>query len=271
MNPIIRKIQKLLRLADDQAGRPEGELAAEKAAKLMRDHAVAMADLPADEADAIDPDVPKYFFEVGKGWRIHLAWALAQHCNVYALRAQRNYCCNTDSTPKAWEDMTKRERKQQRFVYAYLCGKQSDIEVFEYLYVVCERQIMAAAKAYAKTDDARHLQYWRDYNGEWQTSAGAVDRRQVNAFKDSAVRGLKSKLEAMRRDIQAEDEQGWGLVSNRMTHARSLYKGTTSTFKSTRRYNQSGYDAGRKVSLNAGVRGGSSARRIPRTHRIGVK
>ena len=52
---VLEKLQKLLGVAEDQAGHPEGATAAAIAQKLMREHAIEMADIPLATQVAVDP------------------------------------------------------------------------------------------------------------------------------------------------------------------------------------------------------------------------
>ena len=55
MNPIIAKIEKLLRLSQDQDGTPEGETAARLASRMMAAHAIEMASIDLDKEVEHDP------------------------------------------------------------------------------------------------------------------------------------------------------------------------------------------------------------------------
>ena len=81
MNPIVKKIQKLMGLAKNQAGRPEGETAAKLAHKLMVAHAITMAELSVEEQQEADP-LEKQCEEKKTGiWRRELMFAISRHCN----------------------------------------------------------------------------------------------------------------------------------------------------------------------------------------------
>jgi hypothetical protein len=55
---ILRLIRSLLRLAADQAGKPEGETAAERARELIARYSVTEAELAADDEPPVDDDIP---------------------------------------------------------------------------------------------------------------------------------------------------------------------------------------------------------------------
>ena len=85
---IVGKIRKLLALAESD-NENEAAVAGRIADKLMREHAVSMATL--DEAALLEADpVGVEAFEVGQStWKVTLAWTLAAHCGVSAIRGVR--------------------------------------------------------------------------------------------------------------------------------------------------------------------------------------
>ena len=225
----------------------------------MRAHAIEFSELPTEEAEAADPLLTQQHMEVGRsGWRMNLAWALGKYCSVQVLRGRRHAPRHDNGDLLDWGEQTKRQRNQKSFTYAVLAGRQSDLEVFRYLYQVCERQIQQAARKYSETNISRydHLEVY-------------PDRSDMADFRASAVHGLSTKLQAMQQRGQESDAKGTALVRNRYREARAAMP-AGGTFKSSaRRYHcQAGYEAGRKVSLNAGVKG-SSRSAIPRTRRLG--
>lgn len=234
MNPIVKKIQKLMALAKNQSGRPEGETAAKMAHKLMIAHAVTMADLTIEEQEKYDPLV-RDPMEAGAGiWRRILLGIIAEHCNcrsAYMNGARVKY------------DSDNKSRKAKQIFYFY--GHQSDVEVAQYLYDICERQIAAACKKYLKELSS----YWYD----------SGDRRSLaNNFKRSAVHGLSTKLVDMRG--QEKEEQGeatYALVIGRFRKVEN-WVDSNFTFGTGRAYsdynhNADGYEAGKNVDIRAGV------------------
>lgn len=229
MNPIIRKIEKLLRLAECQSGEPEGESAARLAEKLMRAHAIEMSDLSLEEQAEIDPLLDSGFIIGRLGWYAGLGWALALHCNVEAYRQTHGYC------PK-----TNKSGPRLRII-----GYKSDLEIVEYLYAICVRQIDSAY-------------------GEYRDFCVMVDgsppgRGAAIAFKTSAVGGLKKKLHAMRNAAKVADTTGTAMVLARSSNVRDFARvrvPNPGTFRSTAsRHSNAGHRAGMHVNLSAGITG----------------
>ena len=112
---IVDRIRKALALAENQAGTPEGDTAAKIARQLMQKHAVEVVDLGQDPED--DPMI-EHGFEIEKRnqWRRNLAHSLAEHCEVFSL---------------SWGGTNKMT----------LYGRESGVEVAEYLYSIVVRQV----------------------------------------------------------------------------------------------------------------------------------
>jgi len=222
VNPIITKIEKLLRLAQDQDGTPEGETAARLAHRMMAAHAIEMASIDLDKQAEHDP-IEKQNMEVRTSvWRRQLANVLAEHCN-----------CRTSY-------VSYRGRGSQGI---HMYGHRTDIEVLRYLYDICERQIEQAARSYVDSLDP----YWYDRG----------DKKSMgNDFRRSAVSGLSTKLYEIRKDTEVENAEGFALVVSRKERVND-WVNDTFTFRtgrnSTYSHNSNGYQAGRKVSLSAGV------------------
>ena len=188
MKNIASKIQKLMTLAERGEGN-EAEVAAATAQRLMREHAISMAELKETEILEQDP-LMQVAFEVGRAsWKIRLAWTIAEHCQVSALRCRRY----TAKNPVTHERLG--ERKRRIFAWGY--GHSSDLEVWEYLYDVALRQIESEAKKYAST-----------LNGHFCNVDGYIlsKREAINRFRYGAVQGLEQKLSQQRRDSKAEAE-----------------------------------------------------------------
>ena len=228
MNPIIAKIEKLLRLSQDQDGTPEGETAARLASKMMAAHAIEMASIDLTKGVEHDPMEMQDMQVRVSVWRRQLATVLGAHCN----------CTVAYSSIKGIG----------QFISMY--GHRTDIELLKYLYDICERQIEG---------EARH--YVNSLKGYWRGGKKVLG----NNFRRSAVGGLNSKLVDIRKDTQAENAEGFALVINRKQKVDEWVKDNYS-FGSERSssytHNSDGYSAGRNVSLSAGVGGGESPKQI---------
>tara|TARA_R100000306_G_C4374725_1_gene141450 strand:+ start:1687 stop:2388 length:702 start_codon:yes stop_codon:yes gene_type:complete len=230
VNPIIAKIEKLLRLSQDQDGTPEGETAAKLAHRMMAAHAIEMSSIDLDKQAEHDPMERQCMKVPASVWRRRLANHLAKHCN-----------CKTayHSSHGAGQQI-------------YMYGHRTDIEVLRYLYEICERQIQQAARQYVNGLDPD----WYD-RGE-KKSLG-------NDFRRSAVDGLRTKLNEIRKGTQEENAEGFALVVGRKQRVDDwVNQNYTFTSGNSGHYshNDAGYSAGRRVSLSAGMSGSGSTKRL---------
>lgn len=221
-NPIIRKIEKMLRLAAATEGTPEGDTAARLAERWMREHAVSMAEIDLDKQADLDPLETIRYDIKSRMWRMKLFSALARHCSCRITYRARSY-------------------QRGQFIWAY--GHRSDIEVARYLYDVCERQIQAEARRFSK----------KLRQAGWDTSDV---RSRACDFRVSAVAGFDSRLREMRRDAnRAATAESTALVANRRQRAEAYYDSFThgKASKYERNFCAHGWDAGQRIKINAGV------------------
>jgi hypothetical protein len=234
-NPIIRKIEKVLRLAANQAGTPEGETAAALASRMMAAHAVEMADLDLDKAGDPDPIEKSSFDSPHSRWRSLLAQLIAEHCQCEGLY----------SSGRGWQRI-------------HLYGHRSDIEVAKYLYTLCERQIVKAARQYTADLPAYSEEYRYCPEKERRTWVMVGKRAKGNEFRVSAVHGLGVKLARIRAETRRENPTGTALVSaRRKTVEQWIANQKDITVAHVRgrdsQHNPAGYEAGQQVNLAAGV------------------
>tara|TARA_R110002020_G_scaffold58351_1_gene159902 strand:- start:408 stop:1172 length:765 start_codon:yes stop_codon:yes gene_type:complete len=244
INPIIAKIEKLLRLSKDQDGTPEGETAARLAHRMMTAHAINMAQIDITKQAHNDPMVRETLAGgklPNRQWRRTLAWVLATHCN----------CRMATST---WG----------RGVTVFLYGHKSDIEIIRYLYEICERQLEAATTRYKKILKGKHTGNYYDYDTDeylpmYGYTSGEM-RQQLNSFRRSALDGLRDKLRRIRQDTKNEvGATSYALVRNRKEKVDSWVDDTYTFGKcsssASYAHNGDGYDAGKNISLHAGIKG----------------
>ena len=230
MNPIIAKVEKLLRLSQDQDGTPEGETAARLAHRMMAAHAIDMASIDLDKQADNDPMERQEMKVRSSVWRRRLASVLAKHCNC------RVAYTSTQITGQ----------------HIYMYGHRTDIEVLRYLYEICERQIEQSARRYLNL-----------LNPDWYDRGHK--KSMGNNFRRSAVVGLRTKLDEIRKDTEKENAEGFALVIGRKQRVNDWVEenytfgsGSSSSYY----HNQDGYNAGRKVSLSTGVGGSRSTKRL---------
>lgn len=229
MNPIIAKIEKLLRLSRDQDGTPEGETAARLASRMMAAHAIDMANIDLDKQAEDDPMERQDMKVRSSVWRRQLANVLAQHCN-----------CRTAYTSNQFSGQ-----------HIYMYGHRTDIELLRYLYDICERQIEESARRYVNS------------MGDWYSRG---EKKSLgNDFRRSAVVGLRTKLDEIRKETKQENTEGFALVIGRKQRVNDwVNENYTFTNGSSSKYhhNAAGYSAGRRVSLSAGVGSTGNTKRL---------
>ena len=237
-NPIITKITKVLRLASAQEGTPEGETAAKLAAQMMAAHAVTMAEIDLSGSGDPDPLEEQTVKLPQSAWRRNLAATVAEHC-----------ACRIAYT--SWRG------GGQRVTYY---GHRTDIEVAQYLYTICERQIEREAQAYIRT---MRKERWtvRGEPTDMPLYTSGQLRSLGNDFRRSAVAGLSSKLREIRTTVAEEGpaEEGTALVLARREKVDRWYEDLSSRFRAGRSsnygHNSAGFEAGQNMSLHAGVSG----------------
>ena len=180
---VERRIAKLLRLARDQEGTPEGDAAARIARKLMRQSAHARA-----RAWSARSDLPVVQRRVELHhrwpWRRRLAAAVARHCACVA----------------AWP---------QRGSHVLLFGAVGSLDIADYLLEVLLRELDCARAAWL-TRQADHVP------GE---PPGPELARRTTGFCSSAVRAVEARLRALREEESTVDPTGHALVRD---EARSV-------------------------------------------------
>ncbi len=216
---IISRLKKMMALAQDQAGRPEGELAAKKAHALMMQHAIEMVDLGSDEPQE---EIDTLKMKIGhSNWKRSLLNVIASYCNcsMYFISATPTGC---------------------------IVGFPAEVEVAKYLYGVVVREIERHSKAYVKS-------YCK--NRPWIDRGDK--RRLGTSFKVSAVQGVREKVNAIKAASQTTNEVGTALMVNRKQKVDQWVKENLN-MRSHRNsyqtnYNEAGFRAGKNVSLSQGI------------------
>ncbi len=249
MSKIVTKIRKLLALAEGSEGN-EAEVAARIADDLMREHAISLSRL--DEAALLEEDpVGVLAVEVGKTtWRVQLAWTLASHCSVSAVRAVRWRSTHPTQSDEHGDPVRLKGGSKRR-VFALGYGHQSDLEVWEYLYAVAEREIQKAATEYRVSGEA---------NG-WY---GGVDRTAMTRFREGAVSGLGRKLRTQREAAKEDVPQSEALAVQSRTARAEVEKcrahPNLGTYTGGVGGSRDGFAAGGRININPAVRGKKGSR-----------
>ncbi|MCP4806563.1 MAG: DUF2786 domain-containing protein [Proteobacteria bacterium] len=214
----IERIKKLVALAGDQAGTPEGESAMRMARQLMVEHSIELAQLQADERDAVDPFDRRPLDLAGRAhWRRQLLSMVAQHCECIA---------GWSRTGNA----------------ASLYGRKSAVEIAEYLFLVLLRQVTMERAAFMvdlqlRGDDPDGIRRTRD-------------------FCQSALLALRLRFEQL-RGIEPEEstalvrQSARGLGDWMENRGHKLAPEPPFGF----RYDAKGYQAGYRIPLVDAVEG----------------
>lgn len=229
----IEKIEKLLRRAKAQEGEPEGETAAAIAARLMAQHAISMDDVSIEERKK-DPMIRHRVVIAQATWERDLFHDIARHCNT-----------------KGGHHVGSGK--------ASFYGYKTDCEIAEYLFTICRRQIKDACKRYLDS-----LTYENSRLGEydWRLERTITKKWYGSQFRFSALRGLAVKLQDIRDEVEEEvGEEKYALVKCRLTEARNWAEESFQWSKKKRYVtrnnspNEEGFQAGKRVSINAGLSG----------------
>ena len=239
INPIVKKIKKLLSLSQDQYGTPEGETAARLASRMMAAHAIEMATIDAAGDIDVDPLEQQDVKVRVSVWRRRLFAILGEHCNCVTAYVS--------------------VRGKGLFISMY--GHRSDIEVLKFLYFICEIQIENEAKKYVAS-----LPTYSKFFACMADGYTPGQKRKIgNDFRRSAVDGLATKLRDIREDTQEENAEGFALVRSRKQKV-DQWVDETNNFKtgsvSDYDLNLDGYRAGRDVRLNEGIEAAESHTQI---------
>jgi len=165
----MNKIRKLLRLAEDQEGQPEGEAALRRADALMAQHGIERSSLHLDEGN----DYRHRAFRVGRkeAWRRTLVDLIAE-----------------------WFDCAALYKGESEEVETY--GPEHALPQIEYTYAVYLRQLRDAWRDH--TTAMRESDIWRRLTKRQQ-----LDARE--AFCVSFVLGVKERMAAERVRERTED------------------------------------------------------------------
>lgn len=236
---IVDRVRKLLAKADNNDNIAESELAASMAEKLMRQHAIEQADITDAEKEEIGQGVIKVTMA---RWKRELLWVLCNHCNTKAVY---------------YSGLGKMS----------VTGYASDIEILQYLFALCVREIGRGAKTYRKTLVEKRL--YKELV-MWGGKAGGQGwmNVQLRDFRTSAVVGVSSKLYNIRKAANAEAEttgdNSTALVSCRKNNVIAAHEAKHSNAKpdkgstAPRGFNAAGYRHGENISMSSGIEEGKA-------------
>lgn len=225
---MVEKIQNLMALAKDQAGLPEGELAAKFAAELMAKHSIRGEEVEMEKRGGITDA----FISYGKQtvWRRYLFQVVADFVGVRV----------------AFGNQTDR---------AIVVGLSEHMEVFTYLYDVILRQVTKAGDAFYQ-DNLREA-----------VALGAMTVYEARAVKEkflvSAASGVKQRMEEIKRS--ASSAAGLAIVKSRDAEVEDYFARVVGKVKTkTRNISllQAGVEAGRNITIHHGVGAGATSPKL---------
>ena len=219
---IIEKIQKVLNLAAATNGTPEGIVAAKMADKLLREHALTMAEIEDVSApEEIDTDK----FEFGQtSWQRSLLNEVCFYCSC------RSYYYRGSKT-------------------VAVVGFAHDVEVAKYLLKIVSDQILAESKLYTRERPWMDRGEKRAAGNSFRISAVQGVRAKFNALKRESAASDETGTALVINRTQRVDDWMDGNVK-----LRSAQRATRT------RHCNAGYSAGQNVSLHQGISGSSTKR-----------
>jgi|GEM_PF-3162067 len=216
-----RRIAKLLHLAKDQKGTPEGEAAARIARKLMRQSAHARAKAWSKRSDIT---VSQRRYELGARWpwRRRLAAAVAKHCACVA----------------AWP---------RSGTHIILFGAVGTLDIADYLLGVLLRELDEARAAWLAEQD--------DFHPDEPPSPDLA--RRTTGFCNSAVGAVEARLRSLRQEESTVDPTGHALVHDEAASVHrwlddqgiNLRKGAPDPYA----FSKEGWTAGHGIALHEAV------------------
>ena len=222
LDPLAR-IEKLLALAADQAGTPEGEAAARAARQLARRFAVEADGLRRRSGPDPDPIEERRTPLANRAlWRRRLATLVAGHggCQV--------------AFPRQGTDVV-------------FFGTRSALLVAEYQLLVLDREI-----------SARRARWLEERAALLPESAEEALLIEAGHFADSAVSAVATRLGEQRQEERRQDPQGTALVLGRGPDVERWLAERGYQFRSApmtgRPFHPAGYAAGNGIALNEALR-----------------
>lgn len=235
-NSIVSKIKKLLALSNNQNGTPEGDLAADFAARLMLQHAVSMADV--DNLSNTDKIITyRFILSQKEQWIRQLAFAVATFCNC-----KMTFCIGAKDVD--------------------FYGYKSDCEVAEYLFEIFSREIRSRCDVYLNDVKSNDLKFGNSLYSQLAPRQKASIRI---SFCMTATIILGRRLDALMKKTQVENTTTFGLVLTRKNQVDIWYEENVQTRKSPKtkiRWSNAGERAGNDIDIIKGVSSGDKPTRM---------
>jgi len=221
----VEKVRKLMALSKDQAGLPEGELAAKIARQMMNKHCIEESEVLLGEGySGIEGEMHE--LESAQDWRRFLLSVVCDHleCKMVFFEKTR---------------------------YVRIFGYKQDIERSIYVYTLCSEQIEKEAKRYYKDDLKGEVEIGFITRGE------ALLMRKDFCF--SACFAIRDKLAKQRASEQKQSSGVFALVLRKREKVEHYYKQELETIASkqvSRDFSEQGYQCGMQINIAPGLDNG---------------
>lgn len=226
----LSRIRKLLRLAEDQEGTPEGTAARTRAEALMESYGLHASTL--DMSGGTDYRQRAFALGANSAWRRTLVHAIADHLDCVAL-----YEKNADT--------------------AQTYGPEHALPQIEYIFTVYLRQLQRAWRLH--TQDLKEEAVW-DKLSRYQQ----LDARE--SFCVSFTLGVKERLELQRQQEKKDDPAGHSSsTKHRKDLDRWMRKGGVrwrANPGSTWTFSDEGYRAGLEAEVHQGLKSRSGPKQV---------
>ena len=236
ISSVISKVQKLLRLSENNPSEEEGAAARAAADRIIQEHRLSIADLQAQDETKAEPFARK---EVHEGGR-RLAWAetiLHALCNHYGgcfyLSTGRSGGFRSAGAPGSKGCTT----------YTVL-ARESDLSIIEYMYNYLFKEVDRLCKCHCKGAGIKVATAWR--NGCANGIASQFRDLKKALHKENTSAAL---VVLDRRSAEANEEL------NRQVGGLKTAKGVSGGNDWDAR--SRGYQEGRKVQINNGLNSNS--------------
>ncbi len=236
----LSKVRKLLRLAEDQDGKPEGLAARRRAEALMEEYGLQRASLDLEARMAADFRHGEVQLGDSSAWRRTLMHAIADYFDCVALYQKDSPSAET-------------------------FGPEHALPQLGYTLMVYLRQLQRA---------------WTAHTGQLMEEAvwGALSRRQQldtkESFCVSFVLGVKERLELDRKREQREDPVGWKATQQqRRDLDRWMRRGGVrwrSNPSGVGAFSDEGFRAGLEAEVDQGLGRRGGPRMVGTRHRTDV-
>jgi hypothetical protein len=243
---LAERVAKLLALAGDQAGTPEGDLAAATARRVMEQYGLTDGQVANGGDPLIRVDV---LLGGGEAWRRDLVNTVAHHCTCFPLSV-------VGLLPRRME----------------VFGRRSSCQVTEYLFSYLSAEVMRRCDAHINAKKAELAALWEGAHPEARAAYVKKHGRAANAwtpgeirsakvmFCNGAVEALRSRLIKASEGEERADAQGFALVLARADEARDFARKTVGDWDevkpdSRRKMGRNGYAAGMTMPINDAMDG----------------